>query len=70
MQTGNPAVVAPAMLIGAIGGLVLALIISFKATIAPYLALPYAACEGLVIGGISAMLEQTLSRASPSRRWH
>ena len=25
---------------------------------APYLALPYAACEGLAIGGISAMLER------------
>ena len=36
----------------------LALIISFKATLAPYLALPYAACEGLAIGGISAMLEK------------
>ncbi len=58
MQTGNPAVVAPAMVIGAIGGLVLALIISFKATTAPYLVLPYAALEGLVLGGISAILEK------------
>jgi uncharacterized YccA/Bax inhibitor family protein len=49
-----PAAGAPAILVGAIGGLVLALIISFKATMAPYLSLPYAACEGLAIGGISA----------------
>lgn len=55
---GNTAVLGPSMLIGLIGGLVLALIISFKATLAPYLALPYAACEGLAIGGISALLER------------
>lgn len=58
MQTGDPAVVAPGVMIGAIGGLVLALIISFKATTAPYLVLPYAALEGLVLGGLSAMLER------------
>jgi uncharacterized YccA/Bax inhibitor family protein len=58
MQTGNPSVVAPAMIIGAIGGLVLALIITFKATTAPFLVLPYAALEGLVIGGLSAILEK------------
>ncbi len=56
--SGNPAVVLPAMLGGGIAGLVLALIISFKATLAPYLSIPYAACEGLVIGGISAVLEK------------
>jgi uncharacterized YccA/Bax inhibitor family protein len=55
---GDSAVLAPSMLIGLIGGLILALIISFKATLAPYLALPYAACEGLAIGGISAVLER------------
>ena len=58
MQTGNPAVVLPGMLIGVIGGLVLALVISFKATTAPYLVLPYAALEGLVLGGLSAILEK------------
>jgi uncharacterized YccA/Bax inhibitor family protein len=58
MQTGDPSVVAPDMVIGAIGGLVLALIISFKATTAPFLTLPYAALEGLVLGGLSAILEK------------
>src|SRR6185312_8996474 len=38
--------------------MLLGLIISFKATLAPYLALPYAALEGLAVGGISAILEQ------------
>jgi uncharacterized YccA/Bax inhibitor family protein len=56
--SGNPAVVVPTMLAGGILGFVLALIISFKATLAPYLSIPYAACEGLLIGGISALLEQ------------
>jgi uncharacterized YccA/Bax inhibitor family protein len=37
---------------------VLALIISFKATLAPYLAVPYAACEGLAIGALSAVFER------------
>ena len=55
--SGNTAVLGPSMLIGLIAGLVLALIISFKATLAPYLSIPYAACEGLAIGGISAVLE-------------
>lgn len=54
----DASVVGAPVLIGAIGGLVLALIISFKATMAPYLALPYAAFEGMAIGGISALLER------------
>jgi uncharacterized YccA/Bax inhibitor family protein len=58
LTTGNPAAVAAPMIVGAIAGLVLALIISFKPTTAPYLALPYAACEGLLMGGISAEFER------------
>ena len=55
---GNAAAVGAPVLVGAIAGLVLALIISFKQTMAPYLALPYAACECLVLGGISVVLER------------
>jgi uncharacterized YccA/Bax inhibitor family protein len=58
LATGNPAVVALPVTIGVIAGLVLALIISFRPTTAPYLAVPYAALEGLVLGGISAVLER------------
>jgi uncharacterized YccA/Bax inhibitor family protein len=58
LASGNPATVAPAVVIGLVGGLVLGLIISFKATMAPYLSVPYAACEGLMIGGFSAVLEK------------
>lgn len=57
LSDGNVAVIGPALGFGAIGGLVLALIISFKPTSAPYLALPYALLEGLAIGGMSALLE-------------
>lgn len=58
MASGDVQAVSSTMLLGLIGGFVLALIISFKATLAPYLAVPYAALEGLAVGGISAMLEQ------------
>jgi uncharacterized YccA/Bax inhibitor family protein len=58
MATGDAASVSSSIMIGAIGGLVLGLIISFKATTAPYLALPYAALEGLAVGGLSALLER------------
>ncbi|HUY83530.1 MAG TPA: Bax inhibitor-1/YccA family protein [Steroidobacteraceae bacterium] len=58
LSSGNIAVIEPSLLIGAIGGLVLALIISFKANTAPYLALPYAALEGLAVGAMSAVLER------------
>jgi uncharacterized YccA/Bax inhibitor family protein len=55
---GDPSAVAGLMLAGVVGGLIVALVISFKQTAAPYLALPYAALEGLAIGGISAIFER------------
>ena len=58
LSSGNPAVTTAPLLIGVFGGLVLAVIISFKATMAPYLAVPYAACEGLAMGAFSAVLER------------
>ncbi|HEX3843060.1 MAG TPA: Bax inhibitor-1/YccA family protein [Steroidobacteraceae bacterium] len=58
MVHGDAQAVYPTMLLGALGGFVLALVISFKANLAPYLALPYAALEGLFVGGLSAILEQ------------
>jgi uncharacterized YccA/Bax inhibitor family protein len=58
LSSGNAAAVGAPLLIGTLGGLILAVIISFKATMAPYLSLPYAACEGLAIGAISAVLER------------
>lgn len=51
---------SPAMLgaiIGAIGGLVLALVAAFKPHISTSVAMPYAVLEGLFLGGISAAYE-------------
>ncbi len=54
---GNPAV-GGLVLIGAIGGFVVALVTIFKATWSPVTAPVYAALEGLVLGGVSALLNQ------------
>ncbi|MGA9755418.1 MAG: Bax inhibitor-1/YccA family protein [Desulfobaccales bacterium] len=56
-QAMNPQVVAPWLAVGAIGGLVVALVTIFKQTWAPVTAPLYALLEGLVIGGISALFE-------------
>jgi len=56
-SSGNPAVVMPWMIGGAIGGFVVALITVFKKTAAPVTAPIYALLEGLFIGGISSIFE-------------
>jgi uncharacterized YccA/Bax inhibitor family protein len=56
-NSGNPAAVFPLLWIGLIGGLVLALVTIFKKAWARVLAPLYAGCEGLVLGGISAIYE-------------
>ncbi len=43
------------VLFGAIGGLILALVTTFKPKLSPYLAPAYALLEGLVLGAVSAM---------------
>ena len=57
MQSRNPASVLPLVLVGAIGGLVFAIVTVFKKTWAPITAPVYALLEGLVLGGASAMFE-------------
>jgi uncharacterized YccA/Bax inhibitor family protein len=54
---GNTAVVAPWILVGAIGGFIVALVTTFKKNWAPIAAPIYAVLQGLFIGGISAQLE-------------
>ena len=56
-SSGNPAVVMPWMIGGAIGGFIVALITVFKKTVAPITAPIYALLEGLFIGGISSIFE-------------
>lgn len=50
---------------GAIGGLVLALVIMFKQEWAPMLAPAYALAEGLLVGGISAIYNDAFSTVAP-----
>lgn len=54
----NPASINAWLIGGAIGGLGLALVTTFKQTWAPITAPLYAAVEGLFIGAISAVMEQ------------
>ncbi len=61
----NPSAVQPWMIGGAIGGFILALIISFKPTTAPFLAPLYAVLEGLFLGGISAIFSQAFAETAP-----
>ena len=58
LSTGDASTVGPAIMVGVVGGMILGLIMSFKATTAPFLAIPYAALEGLAMGGFSAILER------------
>jgi len=57
LTTGNMAALQTAMIGGAIGGLIFALITIFKQTWAPVTAPVYAVLEGLFLGGISAVFE-------------
>lgn len=53
---GNYGIIGPAMLVGGIGGFVVALITVFKPTAAPITAPIYAVLEGLLVGAISARI--------------
>lgn len=59
------AAVAPWMWGSMIGGFVLALIITFKKSWAPYLALGYAVLEGLFLGAISAFFDYAFRDSYP-----
>jgi uncharacterized YccA/Bax inhibitor family protein len=58
MAGGDVQAVSLTATLGAFGGFVLAIIMSYKPTLARYLAIPYAALEGLFLGGFSAIFEQ------------
>lgn len=55
--SGDPATVMPFVLIGGLGGLVLAMVTIFKKTWAKVTAPLYALAEGLALGGVSALFE-------------
>jgi uncharacterized YccA/Bax inhibitor family protein len=54
-----PEAALPWMMGGLVGGLVFALVTIFKKEWSPVTSPVYALCEGLVLGGISALLERT-----------
>ncbi len=56
-RSGDPGLLLPWMGIGTVGGFVTALITIFKKSWAPTTAPIYAACEGLALGSLSALLE-------------
>jgi uncharacterized YccA/Bax inhibitor family protein len=55
----------PWMMVGAIGGLVLALVMAFKQVWSPYLSPAYALLEGLFVGGISAYFNDVFASSYP-----
>ena len=57
LETRDPASVRSLMLVGALGGLIVALITVFRPTASPYTAPVYALLEGLALGGVSAIME-------------
>jgi Predicted membrane protein len=62
----NPASVNKWLWIGLIGGLVTALIISFKPKMAQYLSPIYAVAEGLMIGAFSAIINEQFAATYPN----
>jgi uncharacterized YccA/Bax inhibitor family protein len=56
----------PLILSGAIGGLVVAIILTFKKEWSPYLAPAYALLEGLFVGGISAYYNYAFAAQAPN----
>ncbi len=58
--------VTPYIWVGAIGGLVLAIIMSFKPNLSPFLAPAYALLEGLFLGAISATLNLAFAESMPN----
>src|SRR5260370_41187039 len=61
----DPAVASPWIALGAIGGLIAAVVTTFKKTWAPVTAPIYAALEGLALRGISALLSKQSPRLPP-----
>lgn len=65
-DSANPTAVQGWMIGGAIVGFILAMIISFRPKSAPFLAPVYAVSEGLFLGGISAIFNQSFAETAPN----
>jgi uncharacterized YccA/Bax inhibitor family protein len=57
VASGNVRILLPATLVGGIGGLIVAIITTFKPKLSPYTGPIYAVLEGLLLGGVSAMYD-------------
>ena len=57
VATGNTGIVGPALLVGGLGGFIVAMVAIFKPTTSPWSAPLYAVLEGLLLGGISALYD-------------
>jgi uncharacterized YccA/Bax inhibitor family protein len=57
-SSSHPSVIYPMLMIGALGGFVVAMVTSFKKEWSPVTSPIYAVLEGLFIGGISLVMEQ------------
>ncbi|WP_246528327.1 Bax inhibitor-1/YccA family membrane protein [Nocardiopsis composta] len=66
LSWSNPGLGMALTFVGALGGLVLGLVIGFKGSTNPALILTYAALEGLLVGGFSAILEMQLAASGVS----
>ena len=64
-QESNRGLMSTLMLVGFIGGFIAALVITFKPTTAKYVAPLYGLLEGLALGGISAILNESFSKSYP-----
>ncbi|MGI8638009.1 MAG: Bax inhibitor-1/YccA family protein, partial [Segetibacter sp.] len=62
---GKAETMMPLMLTGVFGGLITAIIITFKQTWSPYLAPLYGLLEGLFIGAISAIVNEMFAKKYP-----
>jgi uncharacterized YccA/Bax inhibitor family protein len=58
VSAGDPAAIMPYIIGGGIVGFVLALVTTFKAAWAPVTSPVYSVAEGLLLGGLSAMIER------------
>jgi uncharacterized YccA/Bax inhibitor family protein len=65
-QPGNQGTATSLMLVGAIGGFILAMVMIFKPNWAAYIAPAYAILEGLFIGGISAFFNALFAKNYPN----
>ena len=65
-DSGKPQTMTTMLWVGLIGGLVTGLAVSFKPTLAKYLAPAYGLLEGFVIGALSAILNDAFAEKFPS----